>query len=48
MCFSPNIIRRDQIRKSDMSGACGTYGESRGEYRVMVVRPDGKGPLGKH
>jgi hypothetical protein len=28
-----------------MGGACGTYGERRGVYRVLVGRPDGKRQL---
>jgi len=30
-----------------MSGACSTYGERKGVYRVLVGKPEGKGPLGK-
>jgi len=30
-----------------MSGACSTYGASRGVYRVLVGRPKGKRPLGR-
>jgi hypothetical protein len=29
-----------------MGGACGTYGERRGVYRVLVGIPEGKTPLG--
>jgi len=28
-----------------MGGACSTYGERRGVYRVSVVKPGGKRPL---
>jgi len=28
-----------------MGGACSTYGESRGVYRVLVRKPEGKRPL---
>ena len=31
-----------------MGGACGAYGEGRGVYRVLVGKPEGKGPLGRH
>jgi hypothetical protein len=31
-----------------MGGACGTYGERRGVYRVLVGKPKGKRPLGRH
>jgi hypothetical protein len=30
-----------------MGGACSTYGERRGECRVLVGKPDGKRPLGR-
>jgi hypothetical protein len=30
-----------------MSGACGTDGEDRGVYRVLVGKPKGKRPLGR-
>ena len=30
-----------------MGGACSTYGERRGVYRVLVGKPEGKRPLGK-
>jgi hypothetical protein len=26
---------------------CGTHGEGRGVYRILVVRPEGKRPLGR-
>ena len=28
-----------------MGGACSTYGDSRGVYRVLVGKPEGKRPL---
>ena len=30
-----------------MGGACSTYGEKRGVYRVSVGKPKGKRPLGR-
>jgi len=30
-----------------MGGACSTYGEGRGVYRVLVGKPKGKTPLGR-
>jgi len=30
-----------------MGGACSTYGDRRGLYRVMVGKPKGKRPLGR-
>jgi hypothetical protein len=36
----------DKIEKNEMGGACSTYGEKIGAYRVLVGKPEGKGPLG--
>jgi len=41
---SPNIFRVIKI-ENIMGGACSTYGESSGIYRVLVGKPDGKRPL---
>jgi hypothetical protein len=30
-----------------VGGTCGTHGDGRGVYRVLVERPEGKRPLGK-
>jgi hypothetical protein len=30
-----------------MGGACSTYGERRGAYRVLMEKPEGKRPLGR-
>jgi hypothetical protein len=30
-----------------MGGACSTYGERRGVYRVLVGKPEGNRPLGR-
>jgi len=30
-----------------MGGACSTYGERKGVYRVLVGKPEGKRPLGR-
>ena len=35
----------DQLKKNEMGGACSTYGERRGAYRVLVGKPTGKRPL---
>ena len=37
----------DQIKKNFMGGACSKYGERRGICRVLVVKPEGKRPLGR-
>ena len=36
----------DKIEKNVMGGACSTYGERRGVYRVLVGKSGGKRPLG--
>jgi len=36
------------IEKNEMGGACSAYGEGRGVYRVLVGKPEGKRPLGRH
>jgi len=33
------------IEKNEMGRACGTYGEERRAYRVLVGKPEGKRPL---
>jgi hypothetical protein len=31
-----------------VGGTCGTHGEGRGVYRVLVGRPEGKRPPGRY
>jgi hypothetical protein len=35
----------DQIKKNEMGEACSTYWGRRGLYKVLVGKPEGKGPL---
>ena len=35
----------DQIKKDEMGWACGTYGDRRGAYRVLVGKPECKNHL---
>jgi hypothetical protein len=37
----------DQIEKNDVGGACSTYGNGRGLYRVLVGKTVRKRPLGR-
>jgi hypothetical protein len=37
----------DKIEENEMGGACSTYGEGRGVYRVLVGKPEVKRPLGR-
>jgi hypothetical protein len=36
-----------KIENIEMGGACSTYGEGGGVYRVLVRKPEGKRPLGR-
>jgi hypothetical protein len=36
----------DKIDKNLIDGACSTYGEKRGVYRILVGKPEGKRPPG--
>ena len=44
---SHNIFLGDKIEKIERSGACSTYGEGRGAYRILVGKPEGKRPFGR-
>ena len=46
MCTAHQIFSGKKIMHK-MGGACSTYGERRGSYIVLVVRPDGKISLGR-
>ena len=37
----------DQIENNKVRSACSTYGESRGDYRVLVGKPERKRPIGR-
>jgi hypothetical protein len=45
---SPNAMRLYQIRKNKVNWAHSTCGERRGPDRVLVEKPEGKRPLGRH
>jgi hypothetical protein len=47
ICTPHQILFSDQIRKSEMSGACSMYGKRRSAYRVSVGKPEGNKPLGR-
>ena len=44
---SPNILRVIKSRRMRWVGHVVRMGEERYVYRVLVVKPEGKGPLGK-
>jgi len=46
--FSPNIVRVIKSRRMRWVGHVARMGEGRGVYRVLVGKPEGKRPLGRH
>jgi len=44
---SPNIVRVIKSRRMRWAGHVARMGEERGAYRVLVVKPEGKRPLGR-
>ena len=44
---SPNIVRVIKWRRMRWAGHVARMGEERGVYRVFVVKPEGKRPLGR-
>jgi hypothetical protein len=44
---SPNVVRVIKSRRMRWAGHVARVGEGRGVYRVLVGRPEGKGPLGR-
>jgi hypothetical protein len=47
VCTAHQILFGGQI-ENEMDWACSTMGERRGVYRVLVGKPEGKKPLGRH
>ena len=41
------IVAMDKIKNTEMGGTCSMYGESRGAYRVVVEKPEGRRPLAR-
>jgi hypothetical protein len=39
ICTLTQYFSGDQIEKNGLGGACSTYGERRGVYRVLVGKP---------
>ena len=46
--FSHNIVRVINSRRMRWAGHVACVGEERGAYRVLVGKPEGKRPLGRH
>ena len=38
----------DKIEKNEMGWTCSTYGERRCVFKILVGKPEGKRPLGRH
>ena len=47
MYTSPNIVWVIKSRRMRWVGHVARMGEERGVYRVLVVKPDGRSPLGR-
>ena len=47
MYFSPNIVRVIKSRRKKWAGLVARVWESRGAYRALVGKPEGKRPLGR-
>jgi len=45
---SPNIVRVIKSRRMRWAGHVARMGEERGVYRVLVEKPEGRRPLGRH
>jgi hypothetical protein len=45
ICTAHQILFGCSDCRNEMGGACSTYGERRGVYRVLVGNPEGKRPL---
>jgi len=45
--FSPNIVRVIKSRRMRWARHVARMGAGRGVYRVLVGKPEGKGPLGR-
>jgi hypothetical protein len=48
MICTDHQVSGDQIKKKEMCGECGTYGEKEISHGVLVGRPERKRPLGRH
>jgi hypothetical protein len=45
LCTSHQASLGDQLKKTEVGRTCSMYGESRGAYRVLVGKPEGRRPL---
>jgi hypothetical protein len=47
LCSSPSIVRVIKARRMRWAGHLARMGEMRGAYNILVVRPEGRRPLGR-
>jgi len=47
ICTPHPILSESSNKKNELGGVCSTYGKSRGVYRVLVGKNEGKRPLGR-
>jgi hypothetical protein len=47
LCSSPSIIRITKSRRMRWAGHVARMGDNRNAYRLLVGKPEGKGPLGR-
>jgi hypothetical protein len=49
ICTHPQISlgKSSQVKANEVGRACGTQGEERKVYKVLVGKPEGKRPLGR-
>jgi hypothetical protein len=43
----PKYHKADQVKETEVDGACGTHGRSEESVNVLVVKPGGKKRLGR-
>jgi hypothetical protein len=46
-CFTPANNKNYKVEEDEMGGTCGTNGEKRNVYRLLVGKPERKRPLGR-
>jgi hypothetical protein len=47
ICTTHQMYSGDEIGTNEMGGPCGTYGEMRDGYMILVEKPEGKSLVGR-